>query len=343
MNYVTKPGANTSVYASAADDDHPNAAGSRKATQEFVPMLNVFYHRWQASQGAANPPIAQNATAQAGQPPAEEATPMEAAQSSAGQPSSGSISSVLDDFEGQNPPGTEGWQTYFDEASSQTQCQRVEGDAAAGKAALRMDFTINKMEGWGSCELSFNQPQDWRSWKGLGLTMRVDKTGLPLAVLIHAGPAQQQGSYAYELTSDASLVQTWKKLEIPWENFKRVEWEENPGSSLMANEINGVAIVSNGLEGEKIQGSVFIDEMIFLGGEQNVPQAVQPQPVEPQQNQPQIQNPPTESISTPRPTPYPTPIPKKERGLVGRICPLSAALPLGFALLVALRRRRLPG
>jgi hypothetical protein len=37
---------NTSYYPSAPDDDHPSTAGSRKATEEFVPLLNVFYHRW---------------------------------------------------------------------------------------------------------------------------------------------------------------------------------------------------------------------------------------------------------------------------------------------------------
>jgi hypothetical protein len=40
---------NTLVYASAWDDDHPSAEGSQKATEEFVPMLNVFYHRWKAA------------------------------------------------------------------------------------------------------------------------------------------------------------------------------------------------------------------------------------------------------------------------------------------------------
>lgn len=30
------------------DDSHPSGAGGRKATAEFVPLLNVFYHRWKA-------------------------------------------------------------------------------------------------------------------------------------------------------------------------------------------------------------------------------------------------------------------------------------------------------
>jgi hypothetical protein len=27
-------------------DDHPNETGSRKATEEFIPLLNAYYHRW---------------------------------------------------------------------------------------------------------------------------------------------------------------------------------------------------------------------------------------------------------------------------------------------------------
>ncbi|HEX7542323.1 MAG TPA: hypothetical protein VF352_09350, partial [Anaerolineales bacterium] len=48
VEHVFKPGMNTEYYPSG--DDHPNAEGSRKATEEFLPLLNIFYHRWQASQ-----------------------------------------------------------------------------------------------------------------------------------------------------------------------------------------------------------------------------------------------------------------------------------------------------
>jgi hypothetical protein len=41
-NYSSYPSVVTSDWA----DDHPTSAGHRKATAEFVPLLNVFYHRW---------------------------------------------------------------------------------------------------------------------------------------------------------------------------------------------------------------------------------------------------------------------------------------------------------
>ncbi len=38
---------NLSAYGSLRDS-HPSAAGGQKATAEFVPLLNYYYHRWQA-------------------------------------------------------------------------------------------------------------------------------------------------------------------------------------------------------------------------------------------------------------------------------------------------------
>jgi hypothetical protein len=34
------------TLAYPSGDDHPSKTGSRKATQEFIPLLNVFYQRW---------------------------------------------------------------------------------------------------------------------------------------------------------------------------------------------------------------------------------------------------------------------------------------------------------
>jgi hypothetical protein len=49
VEYVTSQGGNTSAYA-ANGDSHATAAGNRKATGEFVPLLNTYYHRWRRGQ-----------------------------------------------------------------------------------------------------------------------------------------------------------------------------------------------------------------------------------------------------------------------------------------------------
>ena len=55
---------NTSSYPSG--DSHPSTAGHTKATAEFVPLLNVYYNRWQS--GAPLPPPATPARATRSRP-----------------------------------------------------------------------------------------------------------------------------------------------------------------------------------------------------------------------------------------------------------------------------------
>lgn len=80
VEHVDTIGRGTLHYDSNGDD-HPSAAGNRKATAEFVPMLNVFYNRWQAGMtggkhAAARPSEALTRTRkQAQSQPEAQATP----------------------------------------------------------------------------------------------------------------------------------------------------------------------------------------------------------------------------------------------------------------------------
>ena len=47
QHYNSPTADGTSPYHDA--DDHPNSAGNLKATDEYVPLLNYFYNRWQRS------------------------------------------------------------------------------------------------------------------------------------------------------------------------------------------------------------------------------------------------------------------------------------------------------
>ena len=47
IQHKTNGGGNVLAYPTG--DDHPSAAGDRKATSEFLPLLNYAYNRWQAS------------------------------------------------------------------------------------------------------------------------------------------------------------------------------------------------------------------------------------------------------------------------------------------------------
>jgi hypothetical protein len=45
IEYISDQGSNTSAYAENGDS-HPTPAGNQKATGEYVPLLNFFYHHW---------------------------------------------------------------------------------------------------------------------------------------------------------------------------------------------------------------------------------------------------------------------------------------------------------
>ncbi len=47
VEHIQTVNSNFSAYPSG--DSHPTTAGHQKATAEFVPLLNVFYHRWKAA------------------------------------------------------------------------------------------------------------------------------------------------------------------------------------------------------------------------------------------------------------------------------------------------------
>ncbi len=55
IEYITSQGGNIAAYPEGGTDDHPSQAGNRKATGEFVPLLNVAYHRWTAGQAVPTP------------------------------------------------------------------------------------------------------------------------------------------------------------------------------------------------------------------------------------------------------------------------------------------------
>ena len=55
VEHITDQGGDTQFYPTNGDD-HPNKEGNQKATNEFVPMLNVFYNRWKEGL-PAQPPV----------------------------------------------------------------------------------------------------------------------------------------------------------------------------------------------------------------------------------------------------------------------------------------------
>jgi hypothetical protein len=49
IEYMTDQGTNTAAYPNDGSNNHPSSAGNQKASSEFLPLLNIFYHRWKGA------------------------------------------------------------------------------------------------------------------------------------------------------------------------------------------------------------------------------------------------------------------------------------------------------
>jgi hypothetical protein len=275
IEHTFNPGANTLAYPSG--DDHPSEAGSRKATEDFVPLLNVYYNRWKAdaAPGPLPPPV-QNPDPAAGQPPSVPLPPVSLG--------------LLDDFEGGIPAGTSGWEAYRDEAAStRLTCAPSAEQARRGAQSMRLDFDIAPGS-WATCALMFDQPQDWSAADSLAFSLFSGSAGLVFNVDVYAGPPEARETYLYTIETSPVTSETWVPFELRWDGFHRADWEENAGAPFAKpGQVTGIAFGFTTYVDTPNTGVIWVDELHLSSreqaGVQPEPQA-QPQPVEPQPEQP---------------------------------------------------------
>lgn len=247
---------NTLHYPSG--DDHPSVEGSRKATQEFVPLLNVFYHRWRASapaQAPTRPPVPASPTL----PPAE---PLQVTAPPAPPPSA---ASELDTFENPNRSGSPGWQTYRDEAgATRITCAATTGRAYRGQYALQIDFNVVP-ESWATCELPFDSIQNWSQAPGLSFYLYAGQAGLLFDVDIHTGSPENSATYAYSVEAPPPSAGNWVPITLYWPDFHRLAWEEDAGTPLQnLQAVSGLAFGFNTSPGAPNIGTLWVDELSLL-------------------------------------------------------------------------------
>lgn len=292
---------NTLHYPSG--DDHPSRKGSQKATVEFIPLLNYFYNRWQSD--APFPPAAQGNDEIGGETASDQSTALSA-----------DLSGWIDQFEGDGPQGTSGWEAYWDEGtSSSLSCVNDTGQGFSGNS-LRLDYQISPY-GWGTCGLSYDQAQDWQDRRGMVFYIHSGQTDQTLNVDLYVDGPQGKQSYLYELELTPEITQDWMQIDIPWERFRRVEWEADAGSEFTKpDQISGLAFGFS-TEDVQLEGTVWIDDLGWIGG-----------PGFPAENESEPTQGESENIQEP-----------DQNGGRGPCFPLGA-LPLGGAGLILYRRKK---
>ncbi len=250
IEHVYQPGGDTAYYPSSDGDDHPSPEGSRRATEEFLPLLNIAYNRWRAS-----------GTAQAAPPAPALAEP---ALPSSGQAVAGD--GMIDDFESGPPADSDGWTAYWGEVpGTSINCAPAGEAARGGSSALRVGFSVPTAS-WSTCVLSFWEPQDWSGSPGLLVPLRADRAGVPYNILIYAGPPGAPESYISYQDTPTDGVDGWAMVELPWETFRRVDWEAEAGTPFARpNQIVGLGFGFDGLDAGTNDGTIWVDDLQLIG------------------------------------------------------------------------------
>lgn len=242
-------GRNTLYYPSG--DDHPSVQGSQKATDEFIPLLNIFYHRWKQNAPAPSSPIVVTAS------------------QAESQPEAASASTWIDDFDSNSLPKASGWEGFRDETTSTTlTCEIGQGTGHAGNA-LHLGFNI-AANSWGTCAAFFESPQNWSSSGGLTFTFRTAQTGQVFDVDLYTGPNESRATYVFTVQAPPEGAGGWVPMRLNWQDFHRASWEENAGAVFaQSDQVSGMAFGLTAPQDASNVGELWVDDLQLFAGTNN--------------------------------------------------------------------------
>jgi hypothetical protein len=245
---------NTLFYPSG--DDHPSEAGSRKATEEFLPLLNIFYHRWQADNASAAP-----VETPAGSPALHAENPVQAAPPESvgdGVPLPPEIVLTIDDFEA----GSTGWTAYWDEATSTSvSCETEAGSGNNGSESLRIDFSVDPGS-WATCAIFFETPQDWSVGEWMAYDIYSENEFQPFNLLVYGGTPENRETYIQKRETPAMYLESYNPFTTMWTELLRADWEGKPVSFIdHTGQVTGLAFGFDAGPDVPYTGSLWVDNI----------------------------------------------------------------------------------
>lgn len=259
IEYITNRGRNT-LYYPTNGDDHPSPAGNRKATSEFVQLLNVYYHRWSKGKHIAAPPPSQPEPAPTPQPePAPK--PKTAKVTPKPLPAPPPVGNVIDNFE----KGVSDWVAFIDhEKDTRLTFSRDKTHSHSGKAGLRIEYNIASGS-WATCSLVYPSPRDWRKARGLTLYLHAERSGQEVVIVAYGGSSPDSLSH-FELTvkTTKEAVTGWQRVDIPWKKLVQPSWEGDGTARFDPSRVMGMAFAFNAPEGKRNAGKLWVDDVSFL-------------------------------------------------------------------------------
>ncbi len=256
IEHAVTAGRNTLRYPSDGDD-HPSPEGNRKATAEFVPLLNVYYHRWQESAAEVEPePADVTPAAPPGvEPPAAEPEPPDVTPA---EPSGAEPSVLIDDFEA----GCDAW-AVFSDGAPETRVERAldPEHARAGQAGLRVEYDIGA-GGYGLCGLVYAAPRDWSASTGASFYFHCERAGQEIVFIAYNGSAPEDlAVFEVRVTAGEEAVAGWQRAAITWDQLRAPSWQGDAAARFAPARAMGVAFSVDPPEAGRARGWFCVDDV----------------------------------------------------------------------------------
>ena len=233
---------NTSYFHS--EDDHPSQTGNRKATDEFIPILNAFYNRWQSDNSS--------------QLPSSSSTPLLTLATATTEPQLPLSAAILDDFDSDILT----WEAYLgNPADTHMRCYPSAEYVYSESQSLQLDFDIPP-GGWGTCVKNFETPQDWSRSSGVLFYLYSVQPDVVMHVDLFFGSEDKRETYSAELVIPSNANKTWTEIRLVWNDFQRVDWEEDAGQQFdQADAVSGFAFGFPEIANGSNTGTLWIDDV----------------------------------------------------------------------------------
>ncbi len=254
IEYITDQGDNVHAYPS--DDDHPSAVGNRKAAAEFVPLLNVYYHRWQENAPTAVPePVETEIEIETDAEVEAETEPQPEIETDAVAPTAGGM---IDDFEN----GGGNWEAYGDEDTG-ISCWANDADAYSGSAGLNIEYDVSP-DGWASCNRVYASPQDWSGEQGVTVYVRAGQTDQPVIITgLQGQTSDELFVFEYHTTTNQEAVDGWQRIDVLWTQLVEPAWQGD-GATFDPSQAMGIAFTFQGEGNGRHSGELWVDDVSFL-------------------------------------------------------------------------------
>lgn len=268
VEHTCNSGGDTLHYPTDGDD-HPSPAGNRKATEEFVPLLDYYYGKWAATRpkraDAGKPPVDKPEDVTDGQTPPPVETPPQPQPEPAAATAAGML---IDDFERQ----TQAWAKFLDE-EKETRLAFAKDKAVkhSGTASLGIRYDLAP-ESWATCGRTYDQPRDWSRSGGLSFYLHAEKPGQPITIVAYGGKSTDNFlHFECELKASQAAVDGWQRIDIPWSRLRLPEWQGDSTTKYDPRSAMGIAFTFHSSTAGRQAGRLWIDDVALLpeqpGGE----------------------------------------------------------------------------